>query len=45
MQTWIFFIKIIGAICVMTGCGGAGLAMGVSWKRRYVQLGQIAAVT
>ena len=24
MQTWIFFIKIIGAICVMTGCGGAG---------------------
>ena len=41
MQTWIFFIKIIGAICVMTGCGGAGLAMGVSWKRRYVQLGQM----
>ena len=26
MQTWIFFIKIIGAICVMTGCGGAGNA-------------------
>ena len=24
MQTWIFFIKIIGAICVMTGCGVAG---------------------
>ena len=41
MQTWIFFIKIIGAICVMTGCCGAGLAMGVSWKRRYVQLGQM----
>lgn len=41
MQTWIFFIKIIGAICAMTGCGGAGLAMGVSWKRRYVQLGQM----
>ena len=28
-------------LCVMTGCGGAGLAMGVSWKRRYVQLGQM----
>ena len=44
MQTWIFFIKIIGAICVMTGCGGAGLAIGVSWKRRYVQLGQMQQI-
>ena len=25
----------------LTGCGGAGLAMGVSWERRYVQLGQM----
>ena len=25
----------------MQDAGGAGLAMGVSWKRRYVQLGQM----
>lgn len=41
MQTGIIFIKMIGVICVMMGCGGTGLAVGRSCRKRIEQMRQM----
>ena len=41
MQTGIIFIKVIGALCVMTGCSGTGLAVGRSCRKRFEQMRQM----
>ncbi len=39
MHTGAVFIKVIGAICVISGCAGTGLSVSRSYSRRYRQLG------
>ena len=41
MQTGIIFIKMSGVICVMMGCGGTGLAVGRSCRKRIEQMRQM----
>ena len=45
MQTGIIFIKMIGVICVMMGCGGTGLAVGRSCRKRIEQMRQMTGQT
>ncbi|MGN0205076.1 MAG: stage III sporulation protein AB [Coprococcus sp.] len=39
MLTGAVFIKVIGAICVISGCAGTGLSVSRAYGRRYRQLG------
>lgn len=38
MLTGVVYLKIVGAICVVSGCIGTGLSVSSSYSRRYKQL-------
>lgn len=45
MHTGAAFIKVIGVICVISGCVGTGLSMSRSYVRRYRQLEMLRQMT